>query len=371
MVGPALPSFSLPDNLNYIAVFLTLRCHLDCSYCINDPKQGGSRSKLFKREKTSLTPEEWVTGLSRIPYREDLPVTLQGGEPMLYAGNTGVGQIMKHLPYYFDLLTAFPFDAGKFAEALLGQQSKMMRDAPYPSIRVSYHPEQMEKVWKGKGIEELVSRCTGLSEHGFRVSPVKSESDVGIYMVDHPENELTERIEEVCSGKIHFEKKEFLGEYKGALYGSYKYPYSTNLVSSGAWSETLSCECRTTELLLDPLGFAWGCHYHLYDAWLGDGPRNAYKILFEAGYDFDGCLEEMFADNAARPIGHILDPGFMLEGLAEFHACHDYGKCIGCDTKIKNNRFQSLDDRNSAHTSVEIRNIEFPDALRESMDIAV
>ena len=358
-----LPEFELPASLNYIAIFLTLRCHLNCSYCINDPQQSGTRSSLFRREKTALTPEEWVRGLARIPFNPDLPITLQGGEPLLYHNHAGVAVLLEQLPHYFDLLTAFPFTADKFSTMLNGQHRKFMRDAPYPSIRVSYHPEQMNKVWKNRGIEELVDRCAGLAEHGFKVSPQKSESDVGIYMVAHPENTDVEQIKAVCNGRVPFEEKEFLGEYETRLYGTYKYPYSTNLISSGKLDHTLSCECRTTELLLDPLGFAWGCHFHLYDAWTNNQPFDAFNILANADYEFADNIDEMFAADTARPIGHILDPEFSMDELSVFRKCYDYGRCIGCDTKVKNNRFQSLDDNNDAHTSVEIRNIEFPEGF--------
>ena len=366
----SLPFLDIPPSLNYIAVFLTLRCHLNCSYCINDPQQEGVRKKLFKREKASLAPEEWVRGLSRIPYSDDLPLTLQGGEPMIYWGGEGVGEILKGLPHHFDLLTAFPYTPEKFSKSLQGQEKKFMRDAPYPSIRVSYHPEQMEKVWHEKGFEELVDRCAGLAEFGFRVSPNKSESDVGIYMVEHPDNHISTRMEDVYRGRVPFEAKEFLGEHDEQLYGTYLYPYSTNLISSGTWDKSLSCECRTTELLLDPLGFAWGCHFHLYDSWSSGGPLDAFEALVARGYHFMNNETELFEHGKVSPIGHILDPDFSLETLKEFRPCHDYGHCIGCDTKVKNNRFQSLDDEDNAHTSVEIINIDFPDIIKKKLKSA-
>ena len=58
-----------------------------------------------------------------------------------------------------------------------------------------------------------------------------------------------------------------------------------------------------------------------------------------------------------------------MDALGEFRACPHYGRCIGCDTKVKNNRFQSLDDLNIAHTSVEIRNIEMPPELLDRPEI--
>jgi hypothetical protein len=364
----SLPTLTPPPSLNYIAVFLTLKCHLNCSYCINDPSQAGTRRKLFDN-KTSLSPDEWAQGLARIPYTENLPITLQGGEPMVYWQGKGIGHILEKLPHRFDLLTSFAQHPEQFVKSLLGQEKKLTRSAPYPSIRVSYHAEQMEKVWHNKGFEELVDRCVGLSDFGFRVSPEKSQSDVGIYMVEHPENHVSEHMKKCYTGRIPFETKEFLGEYENRLFGTYLYPFSTNLVSSNTWHKTLSCECRTTELLIDPLGFVFGCHFHLYENWIQGGTADAFDILSTLKFDFEASQENLFLNNSNAPIGHILDPQFSMSALNQFRACHDYGRCIGCDTKVKNNRFQSLDDQNQAHTSVEIKNIQFPDELLSIDDV--
>ena len=360
-----LPALDIPESLNYIAVFLTLKCHLNCSYCINDPQQGSDRKNIFKQEKVSLSPLEWAKGLGRLKLHDDLPVTLQGGEPMIYGKGKGVGELLELLPFKFDLLTAFPFTPERLALAFNGQQEKLKRKAPYPSIRVSYHPDQMEKLWHGVGFEELVDRCVGMKDFGFSVSPNKSESDIGIYMVDHPENTFTERMRSALKDKVSFEEKEFLGEHEGQLYGTYRYPYSTNLVSSSTWNKTISCECRTSELLLDPLGFAWGCHFHLYENWVNGGPAQAFQKLADHEYDFSCLSPEDFGKHPVMPIGHILDPAFSLDRLGEFRTCHFYGRCIGCDTKVKNNRFQSLDDEKKPHTSVEIRAIQIDPALEQ------
>lgn len=366
---PGLPALILPGDLNYIAVFLTLDCNLNCAYCINDPEQAGQRRALFHDPQTALPPQDWVRGLARIPFCADLPVTLQGGEPMLYWGSKGLGEILAGLPHYFDLLTNFALAPERFVRALNGQQSKLQRDAPYPSIRVSYHPEEMERAWKGRGFEELVERCAALADFGFRVSPVKAESDVGVYMVAHPDNAVTARMRAAYEGRVPFETKEFLGMHQGRLYGSYLYPFSTNLVAAGIHPRPLRCECRTSELLLDPLGFAWGCHYYLYEAWKSGRVANEFARLKEMAYRYQEHAATLFAGESIQPLGHILDPDFSLDSLRAFHPCSRYGLCIGCDTKVKNNRFQSLDDLNVAHTSVEIRNIEMPPELRDHPDI--
>jgi len=364
-----LPPLILPDSLNYIAVFLTLDCNLNCAYCINDPEQGGERRDLFHNPDNALPPHDWIRGLSRIPFSTDLPITLQGGEPTLYWGSKGLGEILAGLPHYFDLLTNFALKAEKFARILNGQQKKLQRDAPYPSIRVSYHPEEMARTWKDRGFEELVDRCAALADYGFRVSPVKAKSDVGIYMVAHPDNTVTPSMRAIYQDRVPFETKEFLGMHNGQLFGSYLYPFSTHLTAANIYPRTLNCECRTSELLLDPLGFIWGCHFYLYEAWKNGDAECEFPLLQQMDYRFNLNAGKLFTGQALRPIGHILDADFTMESLREFRPCSYYGRCIGCDTKVKNNRFQSLDDQNVAHTSVEIRNIEMPPELRDHPEI--
>jgi hypothetical protein len=329
-----LPMLELPPTLNYIGVFLTMDCNLNCTYCINDPEQAGDRRAIF-HDSPTLRPDQWERIFGRIPYREDLPITLQGGEPMMYWKGRGIGLAIGRTNHYYDLLTNFALKPGVFARSLFGHTDKFQRGSrlrkPYQAIRVSYHAKEMNRTWKS-GIDELVRRCEGLREFGFAVSRDRNKSDVCIYMVGHPEN-----VAPGIDADVMFETKPFLGVHDGKLYGDYLYPHSTDLVERGFHHTTLDCQCRTTELLIDPLGDVWDCHYHLYQAWLGH--------------------------REYRAVGNMLDPNFSMDKLANFHPCGDYGKCVGCDTKIKNNRFQSLLLEGMPHTSVQIRNVAWPKGL--------
>ena len=192
-----LPVLLLPPSLNYIGAFLTFDCNLNCSYCINDPQQRGDRKKVFEirraSHRTELHPAEWILALNRIPQRDDLPVTFQGGEPTLYRKGRGLGWILAGTDNYADLLTNFALPPETFSAYLNGQHGKLQRPSPYPPIRVSFHIKEMDNAW-GSGFEELVSRCMALADHGFTVSPDPCVSHIGIYVVDHPENVLTYHI---------------------------------------------------------------------------------------------------------------------------------------------------------------------------------
>jgi len=346
--------------LNYIGAFLTFDCNLNCSYCINDPQQRGDRNTIFMTKwkephRVELTPDEWVRVINRLPAREDLPITFQGGEPTMYWKGEGLGLILSQTENYADLLTNFALPPALFSNRLRGQQRKLQRAAPYPPMRVSFHIKEMNKVW-GDGFGELVERCMGLREHGFTVDPDPAVSNVGIYVVDHPENVVTAEMEQYCKDKLPFFMKDFLGVHDGELHGQYGYPYSTDLVSRGIHPETLNCECRTTELLIDPLGFVWGCHFYLYHAWETKAPARYFAQLEREGFDFSRLKFEGVA-----PIGHMLDPQFTLGELETFRPCSFYGRCIGCDTKLKRDRFAS---ENVYRSSVIIRNVQWPAELK-------
>lgn len=367
MLNQNLPKLQLPKSLNYIGVFLTMGCNLQCHYCINIPTSNqelNDRSNLFPilnaKHHIGLTPEQWIEGLSRIPNREDLPITVQGGEPTIYYG---LNHIIEEVPHYLDILTNMG-NMKIFKNISDKSIHKLQRKAPYPSIRVSWHKDEMERTWKD-GFKELVRRCEELKDYGFNVSPIKSESDVGIYMVAHPSNQLPD--ENLWRGKVPFETKEFLGVHDGELYGHYAYKHSTDLISRGIYHKPLECECRTSELLIDPYGFIWGCHHDLYKVWsnLTDINKLHFDYIQKSNFRYKQCKDYVYWKDSIEPIGHILDPEFSMDDLQIFRKCYHYGECVGCDVKLKNDRTQSKDDRGVIHTSVEIKNIKWPNELKD------
>lgn len=362
MDQPHLPKLTLPPDMNYIGVFLTFGCNLACSYCINDPEQVGARDSLAHGE---MSPAHWIRALSRLTLPEDITITLQGGEPSLYGRGLGIGRIAAGVDAKFDLLTNLALPPHRMKMAFGDAVNRFRRSAPYPSIRVSYHVDEMNRAW-GDGLKALLDRCEAMADYGFTVGPDKRTSDVGIYMVAHPENlPHLDRARELAEGRVAFETKEFLGAHEGKLYGTYKYPFSIDLVQNGHWPNSLVAECRTSELLIDPLGFVWPCHQHLYESWMQIKPKELFADLEKRDFRFTR------EDQLRLPLpalGHILDPDFSLDTLRGFHPCNQYGLCIGCDTKVKNNRFQSLQDQGRGHTSVDIRNIEMPAGLRAKLN---
>jgi MoaA/NifB/PqqE/SkfB family radical SAM enzyme len=272
----------LPASYNYIAAFLTLRCNLRCSYCIN-------RYETGREEEKRMGVADWIRALDRIESRPDLPVTLQGGEPTLHRGFfTIVNEVKPELN--IDLLTNGRFGMESFMWHV--SEDRMKRDAPYASIRFSYHPHQMD-------LYSLVFKVSVMKERGY---------SVGIWMVDVPGNKkYKEQAQAMCKNAgIDFRLKEYLSE----TFGTYKWPEA---ISKKVRKKVY---CKTTELIIGPDGSVYKCHADLYEN--------------------------------RKPIGNITDESFMC--LDVWRECENFGHCNPCDIKVKNNRFQQY-----GHTSVDIR----------------
>jgi len=277
----------LPKGTNYIAAFLSFACQLRCPYCINH--HGGD---LVKNRR--MTGVQWIDGLSRISATEDLPITLQGGEPTVHKD---FYQIARHKPFWgkMDLLTNGMMDLDEWIAKV--DVEAFRRKAPYASIRVSYHIGQNDK--------EVIERVRVLLGAGYQV---------GIWAVDHPDH--TKQIKEAqlyaWSKGIDFRLKEFLGPHGGHEYGTFRYPNAVNA------HKLRYCECRTSEVLIAPDGQIYRCHSDLYASRL--------------------------------PIGNIAAASNPL--LGKWVPCAVYGRCNSCDIKVKNDRHQV-----HGHSSVTIRNI--------------
>lgn len=284
----------VPESYNYIAIFLTLNCNLACSYCINLNEIGQSRKNISKR--VHLSAKEWIEALNRLEInRDDLPLTLQGGEPTLhkefYEIVNGIRDDIK-----LDLLTNMMFDVNEFIKKV--SPKKFSREAKYAAIRVSYHPGQNK-------IDDLIYKHHKMRDAGFYV---------GIYAVLTPQNQIhIMEVQERCFKEgIDFRIKEYLGFDGYTWHGTYKYPE--------AISQKVKkyCLCKTTELIVGPDGNVYRCHSDLYEK--------------------------------RAPIGTLIDSNFEIKDI--YRPCFVFGHCNPCDIKIKTNRFQEY-----GHTSVDIKDI--------------
>lgn len=278
----------VPKEYNYIGVFLTLACNLTCSYCINH-LSGKAEKKGF------LNGDEWSNVLNRLILPPNLPISIQGGEPTVHPH---FYKIIKNLreDIPIDLLTNLQFDPIEFSKNIPPERLK--REAPYASIRVTYHPETMK--WS-----DLVEKILFMKKSGYEIC---------VYGILHPRDmlEIDRAQAEAKKLGIDFKTKEFLGVYEGKIHGNYLYKDSV-------FSETLrSCMCKPSELLIGVDGDVYRCHHDLY---------NKYNSL-----------------------GSLNDQNYLITD--DFSKCTKFGKCNPCDVKIKNNRFQEW-----GHTSVQIKDI--------------
>jgi len=285
-----LKNIKLPERYNYIACFISLSCNYKCDYCIN------WFGEDLDEEKKHMSGEKWVEGLNRLICPENLPVTLQGGEPGVHPDFIKIVKNIKP-ELNIDILTNLSFDVDLFIKEI--DPARMRRDAPYPSIRVSYHPQY-------SNLKTLFKKTLKMQEAGF---------SIGIHGILHPDikHHILESQKQGQDLGIDFRTKEFLGEHNGKLFGTYFYP---DAVCSNTMKK---CLCRTSELIIGNLGKIFRCHH------------DAYKNF--------------------PPTGHILDPDLTIDD--SFLECNVYGDCNACDIKVKTNRFQKF-----GYTAVEIKDIE-------------
>jgi hypothetical protein len=235
---------------------------------------------------------EWVKGLNRIETRDDLPVSIQGGEPTLHPDFYRIiRKIRKDIN--IDLLTNMQFDVNEFMKHV--PPERMKRKSPYASIRVSYHPETME-------LAPLVDKVLKMLKNGY---------SVGVWIVDHPRDHVWVKAAQtlMINEGIDCRVKEFLGYHESKLYGTYKYPQAMNGIKKPAM-------CKPSELLIGPDGNIHMCHYELYNN------KNMYA--------------------------NILDTTPIV--INDYVSCGSYGLCNPCDVKLKTNRFQI-----DGHCSVDIK----------------
>jgi len=284
-----LKKLILPERYNYIGCFLTLDCNFHCQYCINN------FGKVDSFKRPILSGKEWIRGLNRILPRNDLPVTLQGGEPGMHPDFIWIiNNIIEG--FNIDILTNLTFNVEEFIKKI--KPSRLKRNAPYPSIRVSFHPSDMN-------LDVLIRKVLKLQDKGF---------SIGVYGILHPKyaSEILKAQEKCTKLGIDFRTKEFLGEFEGSIYGTYLYPQAIH------GSKRKNCLCRTNELIIGPTADIYRCHHDLYKNF--------------------------------PPIGNLLDNDFEIEDI--FRECSQFGDCNPCDIKVKTDRFQIF-----GHTSVEIKNV--------------
>jgi hypothetical protein len=284
-----LKEIYLPDRYNYIAAFLTLDCNIKCAYCIN------SFGNMNLVKKLTMPGERWIAILDRLKCSENLPITLQGGEPSLHPDFVRIINNLRQ-DLKIDILTNLSFDVEEFINNV--DPLRLKREAPYPTIRVTYHPDYMD-------LDQTIEKTIKIQKAGF---------SIGIYCIQFPweEYRILEAKKKCNDAGILFKFKEFLGEYNGRIYGTYLNPEAIGN------KKIKKCLCRTSEIIIGPNGDLFRCHHDLYKGF--------------------------------SRIGSLLDPELIIEDI--FRECTQFGDCNPCDLKIKTNRFQIY-----GHSSVEIKDI--------------
>jgi len=230
----------LPKEINYAEAYLTLRCNLNCDYCINNV--GG-----VERKRKELSADEWLNGLNQINFGK-IPLTLGGGEPTMhhqfYDILDGLNSLTK-----IDLLTHLMFNIDEFIKRASPDRFTKSSNSAYRSIRASYHVTRHNP-------RDLIKRARKLQDAGF---------SIGIFGLTHPANAVPnmQMAELARQEQVLFIPKDFLGRFDGKMIGHYKYP-------EGLDGKLKTVKCRSKELLISPEGNIHKCHRDLY--------RNEYPI---------------------------------------------------------------------------------------------
>ena len=266
-----------PKVYDYIGVYVTNRCFLNCDYCITH-MQG---ARFINERKPLLSTEQWIEGLNRLQLEHDIPLTLQGGEPFVFPG---IWDILNHVEHKMDILTALPKNVTPERLLKLNTRQWNQRKAPYPTIRVSYHKGQND-------YQNLIPR----------IAELQDIVSIGLYHIEHPGYpQEFEKIQEMADRYgIECRRKEFLGFFEGKMYGRLKYKDA----ASGKVVKN-NVMCKNSVLPIGPDGNMYKCHSDLY-----------FKRHLLA-------------------IANLGDDSVDLE--PRYRACQAYGLCSECDVKEKN-----------------------------------
>jgi len=290
-----MKKIKIPENYDYVGVYLTDKCHLNCSYCIT--KHHGA--SFIGNGDVYLDKTQWIKGLNRLVLPEGVPLTLQGGEPFLYKG---IWDILENIEFKADILTALPPYLNVEYFKNLKNLDWNKREAPYPTIRVSYHKEQHD-------YKELIERIADLQEI----------LSIGLYYLDYPindESEINELKKYAKKYGVELRSKSFLGYYKGRQYGELFYKDAAD-----GFKKNYPVLCKNSVVPIAPDGSIYRCHSDLY-----------FK-------------------RTELALGNILDDEFVFP--VEHQLCNNYGLCNECDIKVKTNHNQEF-----GYTSVNIKFID-------------
>jgi len=266
----------LPKEINYAEAYLTLRCNLACDYCINNPDD------KTKRNRFELSADVWTKSLNKIDFG-DVQITLGGGEPSMHKDFFEIINRIKP-ETKIDLLTNLQFSTKDFIANVRPDRFTRSDNPAYKSIRVSYHPTQMDA-------KEISDKVLELQTAGF---------PVGLFGINHPDaiSDNMQMAEIARKKQIYFFVKDFLGEHNGKKYGHLMYEDAVN-------SPKQDVVCRSKEFLMAPDGLVYRCHRDLYHA---ENPRGSVTLP-----------ERLELYNSLK--------------------CSNYGECNPCDVKLKTNRF--------------------------------
>lgn len=272
-----LDKIKLPDYFQYITAFVTMACPLNCSYCSN-------KLQAKPKGRNTISAEKWIQIFNRLD--TDLSIILFGGEPLahpeIYEIINGVNPKVK-----FEMLSVFPFNIDDFLSNV--SPDRFIQDLPYPSIRISFHPEEMD-------LDQTIQNALQLQKAGFGVV---------ITFVNHPSvaPKLLNYKKQIESAGLLCAIRPYFGKFEGSFHGHIKYKDSIDQ------EKTKSVKCKPHGFYIDPLGDTYSCRT---------------KTLIQKYED---------------KIGNLLDPEFVAFE-DKYYDCDLYGQCNLSDITFRRDRYK-------------------------------
>lgn len=292
---------TIPSNFNsYWAVFLTLRCNLNCDYCIQKIEPEAAKRALGYKE---VSGNKWVLALTSIQNRtkkrflrpaKKKKIAIIGGEPTIHPG---FFELINGLDKNWSITVTTNLDSPVFSD--VKKFLKNIKPKGRLKFHASLHPKHTD-------VRLFIERVTALRRGGLNIRR--------LFMVAHPE--MVDKIpqyERIFEDKgLSLEVQRFMGFYNDKLYplnndsSSVHYHFDDGIADYEKYRKAFSLTskkkiwCRLNRVLFAPDGDIYNCHYKVYT-------------------------------KSDERYGNIFDQDFKSNIPTDYFLCDDYGYCNPCE----------------------------------------
>ena len=218
-------------EIRYFSLFVTYTCNYNCSYC---SEKISTDNKRLLPKAPSLSAAEFLRINSLRDVLPDRELVIHGGEPLLYPD---LRPLLEQLqwPHKIIVVSNLSLDLDSLFDF-----SRLPRNVVFVG---SYHPESASRDVFLRNVKRLAAL-----RHLMHICAVEGH---------------------ISDSDIHFFRQEgfdvVINPFVGVLEGQV-FPESMRDCSRGlATGEAARCvRCTSYMLMIDPYGYIWNCHTHMY-----------------------------------------------------------------------------------------------------------